>query len=72
MRFGIDTLSDYTLEELGKQFDVTRSDSPDREQDNAKTDAHEPRRQATRVPRPLSYACASARRVERCATRFLD
>ncbi|SAL00780.1 sigma 70 (RpoD) [Caballeronia calidae] len=24
MRFGIDTASDYTLEELGKQFDVTR------------------------------------------------
>jgi RNA polymerase primary sigma factor len=24
MRFGIDTTSDYTLEELGKQFDVTR------------------------------------------------
>jgi RNA polymerase primary sigma factor len=24
MRFGIDTVSDYTLEELGKQFDVTR------------------------------------------------
>jgi hypothetical protein len=24
MRFGIDTASDYTLEELGKRFDVTR------------------------------------------------
>ncbi len=24
MRFGIDTASDHTLEELGKQFDVTR------------------------------------------------
>jgi RNA polymerase primary sigma factor len=24
MRFGIDTASDYTLEELGKQFDLTR------------------------------------------------
>jgi DNA-directed RNA polymerase sigma subunit (sigma70/sigma32) len=24
MRFGIDTASNYTLEELGKQFDVTR------------------------------------------------
>jgi RNA polymerase primary sigma factor len=24
MRFGIDTAADYTLEELGKQFDVTR------------------------------------------------
>ena len=24
MRFGIDTVSDYTLEELGKQFDLTR------------------------------------------------
>ena len=24
MRFGIDTVSDHTLEEVGKQFDVTR------------------------------------------------
>ncbi|MGF6962256.1 DNA-directed RNA polymerase sigma subunit (sigma70/sigma32) [Paraburkholderia youngii] len=24
MRFGIDTSTDYTLEELGKQFDLTR------------------------------------------------
>ena len=24
MRFGLDTTSDHTLEEVGKQFDVTR------------------------------------------------
>ena len=29
MRFGIDMNTDHTLEEVGKQFDVTRADSSD-------------------------------------------
>lgn len=48
MRLGIDTVSDYTLEELGKQFDVDPwMYSPDRKRGDAKADASEQRRQTS-------------------------
>ena len=51
MRFGIEMNTDHTLEEVGKQFDVTREHHPpDRSQGPA---------QAT-PPDPLRTSCAAS------------